>query len=140
MSSKLKYIGLQENIENCCNGHPVLFLVFYMNIQFLIELQESSSATDWRRAMPKGPPYAGSKLPLRKHSADKTSLNDLRGSEIEASTSMSSQVKAAIMENSPKIAEVSEVFLNFLCLSDPLNISNRNLRKSTIRLQNILDS
>ncbi|XP_042457273.1 rho GTPase-activating protein 7-like isoform X1 [Zingiber officinale] len=70
--------------------------------------EESSSATDWRRTMPEEPPYTGSKLPSRKHSADKTSLNDLRGLEIAASTSMSSQVKAAIVENSPKIAEVAE--------------------------------
>ncbi|XP_042408157.1 rho GTPase-activating protein 7-like [Zingiber officinale] len=70
--------------------------------------EESSSATDWRRAMPQGPPFTSSKILSRKHSTDKVSLNDLRGLEIEASTSMPSQVRPAIVDNSPKITEVAE--------------------------------
>lgn len=88
------------------------FFSVNMDSQFSMGLQESSSATDWRKAMPQGPPFTSSKLLSRKHSADKVGLNDLRGLEIEASTSiMPLQVKPAIVDNSPKITEVIVVFL-----------------------------
>ncbi|RRT32166.1 hypothetical protein GW17_00056331 [Ensete ventricosum] len=79
------------------------------NISFPNSSQESSSATDWRSIKPQIPPYAGSKQLSRKHSADKASLSDLRGMEMDASTSMPSEANHGMMVNSsPKMIEGAE--------------------------------
>ncbi|WOK96040.1 rho GTPase-activating protein 7 isoform X3 [Canna indica] len=70
--------------------------------------EESTSAADWRSTKLQGPPYAGPKQLSRKHSADKASLADLRGVEMEASTSMSSEVNSAAVNSAPKMTEVAE--------------------------------
>ncbi|XP_064954723.1 rho GTPase-activating protein 7-like isoform X4 [Musa acuminata AAA Group] len=70
--------------------------------------EESSSATDWRSIKPQIPPYAGSKQLSRKHSADKASLSDLKGMEMEASTSMPSEANPGMANSSPKMIEGAE--------------------------------
>nr|XP_009386851.1 PREDICTED: rho GTPase-activating protein 7 isoform X2 [Musa acuminata subsp. malaccensis] len=71
--------------------------------------EESSSATEWRSIKPQMPPYPGSKQLSRKNAADKASLNDLRGMEMEASTSMPSEANPSMVSNSmPKATEGAE--------------------------------
>ncbi|XP_064981838.1 rho GTPase-activating protein 7-like [Musa acuminata AAA Group] len=71
--------------------------------------EESSSATDWRSIKPQMPPYPGSKQLSRKNAADKASLNDSRGMEMEASTSMPSEANPSVVSNSmPKATEGAE--------------------------------